>query len=69
MSFIEHSKAWIVCDGEGCDNEHIEHIALESGWTKTGTGGHLCPNHTVTHPDHRVPEHVDVKALAAGEDR
>lgn len=65
MSFIEHSKAWIVCDGERCDNEHVEHVALENGWTKTGIGGHLCPNHTVAHPDHR--DLVDVKALAAGE--
>lgn len=67
MSFVDHSKAWIVCDGDRCDNEHIERYALASGWTKTGTGEHLCPNHTVTHPDH--PEVIDVKALAAGEDR
>lgn len=66
MSFVERSKAWIVCDGSGCDNEHIEHVALEHGWTKTGTGEHLCPNHTVTHPE---PSVVDVKALAAGEGR
>lgn len=67
MSYVQHSKAWIVCDAPDCDNEHIEHIALEHGWTKTGTGQHLCPNHTVSHPD--IPEHVDYKALAAGEER
>jgi hypothetical protein len=64
MSFIEHSRAWVVCDGPACDNEFIWSQAPAYGWTSTGTGGHLCPNHT-TAPD--TPEPVDVKALAAGE--
>jgi hypothetical protein len=42
MSFIEHSKAWVVCDGPACDNEFIWSQAPAYGWTSTGTGGHLC---------------------------
>jgi hypothetical protein len=64
MTFMEWSKAWIVCDGPDCDNEHIERIALESGWTKTGIGEHLCPNHSA---DLEAPDLIDVKARAAGE--
>lgn len=69
MSFVDHSRAWIVCDGPDCDNEFILSKAEAYGWTTTGTSGHLCPNHTVSVPEPGVAAVVDVKALAAGEDR
>lgn len=63
MSFVDHSKAWIVCDGADCANEFILSRAELYGWTTTGDGRHLCPNHTVV-PDREI---LDVKALAAGD--
>jgi hypothetical protein len=64
VSFVDHSKAWIVCDAPDCDNEFILSKAEAYGWQVTGTAGHLCPNHAADHPE---PDVVDVKALAAGE--
>lgn len=65
MSYVEWSKAWVVCDGPDCDNEFIWSKAPLYGWTSTGAGEHLCPNHSA---DAAAPGHVvDVKVLAAGE--
>lgn len=68
MSFVDHSKAWIVCDGvtrgHACENEFLLSHAAAYGWTTTGTAQHLCPNHTADTPDRDL---VDVKARAAGE--
>lgn len=64
-----YQRRWVICDAPGCERERLENDhAPWSGWTRTGLGDDLCPEHSANLPEHPHTDVVDVKALAAGDD-